>query len=98
MLEQFTIDTFRPLVGESFRVEGDDAPLELELAAVEELGERGDAARSRAPFSLVFRGPVEPVLPQRIYRFENETLGAFEIFIVPIGPDEAGMQYEAVFS
>jgi hypothetical protein len=98
MLEQFTIETFRPLVGRTFRVEGEDARLELELVSADELGKRGDAQRPRAPFSLVFRGPAEPVLPQQIYRFENDALSAFEIFIVPIGPDAAGMQYEAVFS
>jgi hypothetical protein len=98
MLEQFTIDTFRPLVGASFRVEGDDTPLELELVAVDQLGEEGGASSRRSPFSLVFRGPAEPLLPQRIYPFENDALGRFEIFIVPIGPDESGMGYEAIFT
>jgi hypothetical protein len=46
----------------------------------------------------VFRGPAEVVLPQKIYPLEHEALGKLEIFLVPIGPDEAGMCYEAVFS
>lgn len=36
--------------------------------------------------------------PQRIYRFEHGSVGSFDIFIVPIGPDAGTMQYEAVFS
>jgi hypothetical protein len=66
----------------------------VEAASVKSTsGEEG-----RLPFSIVFLGPLEPVLPQRIYRFEHEALGTFELFIVPIGPDESGMRYEAVFS
>jgi hypothetical protein len=33
-------------------------------------------------------------LPQRIFRLEHAELGAFELFLVPIGPGE----YEAVFT
>ena len=95
MLEDFTVTTFAERVGETFRVgDGPDA-VEMELLEandVPRLSEEG-----RVPFSIVFRGPVEPVLPQRIYRFEHDELGSFELFIVPIGPDEAGMQYQAVF-
>jgi hypothetical protein len=38
------------------------------------------------------------VLPQRIYPFEHPDLGAFEVFIVPVGADPDGVRYEAVFS
>lgn len=51
----------------------------------------------RAPFSLVFRDGQQGVMPQSIYRLEHDVLGMFEIFLVPIGPDEQGMRYEAVF-
>jgi uncharacterized protein DUF6916 len=33
----------------------------------------------------------------RIHRVEHEELGALDVFLVPIGPDQAGMCYEAVF-
>ena len=104
MLEQFTLDTFTPLTGQVFkvRVEGAAAPLELVLESVNEIPVSGwrpdDAAEHRKPFSMVFVGPPRVVLPQAIYRFEHETIGAFEIFIVPIGRDESGMRYEAVFT
>ena len=58
----------------------------------------GGAAARRQPFSLIFRGPRAPVLPQRIYRLEHEAMGPLEIFIVPIGPDAEGMRYQAVFT
>ena len=46
----------------------------------------------------MFRGPGEPVLAQRIYPLDNQTLGRLEIFLVPIGPDDEGMRYQAVFN
>ena len=71
----------------------DGLPVEL----VEIYRPGGPPPRGRQPFSLVFRGPRHPVLPQHIYTLTNETLGRLEIFLVPIGPDGAGLRYEAVF-
>jgi hypothetical protein len=52
----------------------------------------------REGFSLIFRGPMTPVLPQATYRFERAGFDPLDIFIVPVGTDEAGMRYEAVFN
>ena len=100
MIEDFDTSTFSGRGGEAFRVLRDDgSTLELEFVSVTPGPVPPDDARGeRTPFSIVFRGPLEPVLPQRIYRFEHDELGSFELFIVPIGPDESGMQYEAVFN
>jgi hypothetical protein len=95
VLEDFTVTTFAERVGETFRVGDGAEAVEMELLEANEAPGRSEAVR--VPFSIVFRGPVEPVLPQRTYRFEHDALGVFELFIVPIGPDESGMQYEAVF-
>jgi hypothetical protein len=99
MLERLTASSFAGRVGEQFGVTLDDRSiLELELVSVAPGPPLTSEAESRRiPFSVVFRGPVEPILPQRIYPLENQDLGAFELFIVPIGPDQTGMQYEAVF-
>jgi hypothetical protein len=96
VLESFTVETFADRVGESFRIrfEPEDA-VEAELVEAQALG---PAERQRAPFSLVFRAPKEPIYPQRIYAVEHDELGSFEIFLVPIASDEAGARYEAVFT
>ena len=52
----------------------------------------------REPFSLIFRSASPVVLPQRIYPFRHETMGKFEMFIVPIARDPAGIVYQAVFN
>jgi len=49
-------------------------------------------------FSIVFRGDSKLTLDQQIYRIKHDSLGDLELFIVPIGPDDDGMCYEAVFS
>jgi hypothetical protein len=69
---------------------------EIVLIEARSLGE--PAGSRRAPFSILFRGPREPVLAQSIYRLDESELGTIEIFLVPIGPDAQGMVYEAVFN
>jgi hypothetical protein len=70
------------------------APLPLELVEVTEK----DPSPKVEQFCLVFRGPLTPHLPQGIYTFEHEKLGEFDLFIVPLGPDSAGMCYQVVFN
>lgn len=52
----------------------------------------------RDPFSLVFRGPREPLLAQATYRLEHAALGPLEIFVVPNASDASGTRYEAIFT
>jgi hypothetical protein len=94
------LSTFEPRLGESFRIALDDGR-RIDVELIEAAASRGSAPPSeglREPFAIVFRGPYEPVLPQRIYRIEHDELGPLEIFLVPIGPDVLGMRYEAVFA
>ena len=49
-------------------------------------------------FSLFFRGPADAPLPQATYALEHDELGKLEIFIVPVGRDEQGTDYEAAFN
>lgn len=96
MLENFTVGTFSGLLGDTFKVHPDTRePLDFELISATELGERPGRGR---PFSIVFRGSGDVLLPQRIYRMEHAEMGSFEVFLVPIGPDEKGLLYEAVFN
>jgi hypothetical protein len=41
---------------------------------------------------------MEPILEQRTYEVEHQDMGLFALFLVPIGPDDEGMRYEAVFN
>lgn len=98
MLESLTHDTFEARRGEVFTVRLEDGQaIETRLAQVQGSTER-TARIGRAPFSLIFRGPLRPILPQRIYTLENAAMGSIAIFLVPLGPESGEMQYQAVFS
>jgi hypothetical protein len=101
-IEWLTHEHFAPLVGEEFVVTvgaGADVAMELTEATVStQPGGRGPEGLERAQFSLVFRGPAAPVLPQATYPVAHEALGDQELFLVPIGTDGAGTRYEAVFA
>lgn len=101
-LARLTVDDFASVVGEVFAIDaGDAGRIELELieaTAHDPAAPAADDSGRRSAFSLVFRGPVDPILAQQICRLENDSLGPLEIFIVPIGRDEAGACYEAIFT
>jgi hypothetical protein len=92
VLETFTAEPFKPLVNERFELEAEDGRVDLELVDVTESATPG--ADRRAPFSIGFSGPPDPILPQAIYRLKHPELGAFDLFLVPI----AAGSYEAVFT
>lgn len=94
-LADLTLEIVQPRVGGTFTIAAEPAPIELVLKTAAALGEWPGG---RQPFSLAFRGPGDPVLPQAIYRLEHAELGALEIFIVPTGRDADGTSYEAIFT
>jgi len=94
-LDEWTLATFKPRVGDAFTIDAAPAPVELVLESATAVGERPDG---RDPFSLVFRGPLAPLLGQAIHRLEHAELGALEIFIVPLGQDADSTSYEAIFT
>lgn len=99
-LDSLGKDDFDPHVGEQFQLElSDEEALALELLSTHPLSSDTVADSKRSPFSLVFRSPGEQRhAPQQIYTVRHPELGPLEIFLVPIGPDEQGMRYEAVFT
>lgn len=103
MLGTVTHDDFAQRLNETFRLDLDTdftglESLELALIEAAKIKTSQDVSNRRAPFSLVFRGPKEPILNQSTYRLDNKAMGFLRIFLVPIGPDAEGMRYEAVFN
>lgn len=99
-LATLTVADFSKIVGSVFRAEIHEGLfIELELVKVTQHDFSGATLpqSARAPFSLMFRGPVGVSAPQRIYKLENDELGALEIFLVPMKPSAEGTFFEAVF-
>ncbi|HEX6390540.1 MAG TPA: hypothetical protein VFZ89_13865 [Solirubrobacteraceae bacterium] len=103
MLEEFTNQTFDALLGQRFEVVPTHGhPFVMVLAECRRVGDMppddlGFAIR-REPFCLLFYTGRDVVVPQQICRMRNRHLGEFSMFIVPVGPDQRGMRYEAVFT
>jgi hypothetical protein len=102
VLEKLTHDDFLKWLHQKYELHHNGATLELQITECRTLPYPGSKGAARTPFAVIFRGPLQPVLPQRIYRLECKpdggSAGPLEIFIVPVGPDAVGMRYEAVFS
>lgn len=97
MLDKLAIEDLRNRVGETFgATAGDGRQLALTLTSVEELS--GSRSGGRTPFSLEFRDEAQNHVPQQTVRMEHPELGAFDVFIVPLGPAPEGMRYEAIFT
>jgi hypothetical protein len=99
-LGQVGLGDFERRIGEAFHiraVSGDAPAVEMRLSEATALGDAPEGT-SRAPFSILFHGPADPTLPQAVYRFEHDELGALELFVVPVEPDAAGPRYQAIFS
>jgi hypothetical protein len=99
MLDQLTHSDFALHLNEVFLIHYDGTQrLETRLIKVKVLGQPYKPGR-REPFSLIFSSPIkDSYLVQGIYPIEHETMGTLEIFISALGPDDEGMNYEAIFT
>jgi hypothetical protein len=104
MLDQVTVADFSPFVKATFRTEVEPGDvLELELIDAQPIGPEPQAREANVPrraYSLIFRGPNDRLLDQRIYSIEHPKLGTLGIFLVPLGPegDPDGLHYQAIFN
>lgn len=86
-------------LGETFRIHVDDGTvIDLELVDVERARSSPSGVPSDSSFSMLFRGPADPLLNQGMIPLHNDTWGTCEIFLVPVSQEQSGTVYEAVFS
>ena len=95
MTERITKEMFAESLKTKFRLQAETSdPIELELVELKE----GTSSPRHEQFSLLFHGPQNSFLQQMIYQLDHEKLGRLELFLVPVGTDQQGFQYEAVFN
>ena len=96
MTKSLTQAKWSELLHQDFRTSVDGQYLlTVQLTSVTGFKHRPDPGREA--YSLIFCGPLKPVLTQRIFRLMNNQIGEADIVLVPIGPHKEGMGYEAVF-
>ena len=93
-MRRLTWDEFANAEGAIYEVELDGGRrVAMTLDRATELPSGG---REGGSFRLEFLGPADPLLPQSIYPFHRGD-DRCDIFVVPIGQDEQGTRYEAIF-
>ena len=104
MLAELTYQDFEKYLNQPFLLRTGEHQIELSLVEVN-FGIKAQRPGDRDSFSIVFKGPNEPVLQQQIYLLENEQLGELEIFLVSVGREggqnmnpEKSLFYEAIFT
>ena len=105
MDELLTHEDFKVALDQSFDLSDDDTRLPLTLIEVKRLRGPQREEDKRDQFSLLFKGPHSPLMPQRMYALRNDTMGELTMFLVPVGRAdgqhqnaEAEVLYEAVFT
>lgn len=97
-MELLTLQYFAGCVGQAFDLTLGESTVPLTLAEATPGTTPILPGMLRAPFSLIFRSGSAIVLPQQIYRLKNASLGALDIFLVPVARDKQGIVYQAVFN
>ena len=97
-LEDLTHEIFAGHLHATFRIHAGDESVEVELIEVETFDLGVQAEGMRQPFSLIFMGSRERVVPEGTYRVESGATGSMEVFLVPIATLGKGQQYQVVFS
>jgi len=99
-LDSLTFSRFQELVNSQFDVTTPAGTQVIELIAATPgpTAKAGSGESSYECFSLLFRGPQEPVLRDGTYTFRHEKLGSFDLFTVPIGKGKNGIEYQVVFN
>jgi hypothetical protein len=75
----------------------ENKPIDAEIIEVIELNTAARDPKLES-FSVIFRSQEQEPVTQGIYRIKHSALGDLNLFLVPIGPDDQGMCFEAVFN
>ena len=96
MLDRLSLEDFSPLVGSEVEVSayGQQARLTIKEAALI----KSPSPRASQPFHLVLSAPAAWRQPQGLFKLAHPSLGEIELFVVPIGPDGGGFNYEVIFN
>lgn len=107
-LSQVTHEYFQQLIDQSFEVKADDQVLTLRVVNVQMLpspkrrtlsGKTVDVETARLPFSVFFRTEGEMGLRQGTYDMTPPDGGEpMSLFVVPLGFEDGGVVYEAIFT
>lgn len=80
--DQLTAQDFAPLVGKVVQLPGSE--MKLTLVALDQHAPAGWEGMARKPFSLILRGPRQPVFPEGSYEFVIDGKLTPMLYIIPV--------------
>ncbi len=90
--------TFSPYVHDLFRTEWSGGEVEIELDEVEPHPGGAIGGSPREPFTLIFLGPRDTMLPEGMYTLAHADLGTVEIYLIPIASMGDRQAYQSIFN
>lgn len=95
MIETLKKTSFDPYLNETFTICSEEhGEIAVELV---QITERNDPRMEN--FSLIFRGTMDKILPQKIHHLKHPKFGEVDLFVVPITYHKHdGMYYQVVFN
>lgn len=99
MAAELTQEEFSRHLHTKFRVVAETPePVELELVEAQGYRPEPHEQQGMERFSAIFSGPPGVFLSQGVYPLTHEQMGDLQLFLVPVGRDDRGFRYEAVFN
>lgn len=96
MSERLDSEDFERQVGHAVTFSAEAISFEAEIKQVDLLTQH--SADGRQPFAVLFSTDHSQAFAQKTYTMQHPEMGDQMIFLVPVGPDETGMCYEAIFN
>jgi hypothetical protein len=98
MGESFDHTTFEPHLHETFRAETTPDPVDLELDEVEVHPGGPTPGTTRQPFTLIFLGPKDRLLPEGLRTLSHDGLGEVALYLIPILSAGERQAYQSIFN
>lgn len=97
MLDKLTIEHFEALIDHDIELRFGE---QVQEARVVEITQRGQPPEDgREPFNVILEsGSNDGYWPQGVHTLVHPEHGELPLFMVPLGPGEAGMRYEIVIN
>lgn len=92
------LEDFASRLNETFSVDVDQGRTPFVLVEAAPLPHQVFNGMVREPFSLIFHSATPVLFPQRVYQMSCPTMSEFGIFLVPVGRNQDGFLYQAVFN
>ncbi|MBL4773233.1 MAG: hypothetical protein JKX98_06435 [Alcanivoracaceae bacterium] len=99
MTKTINKQTFENINNKIFEILFDsENPTSCELIEIKGINTQTVKEGLPEPFSLVFQAAGDTIFEQNTYFVKNNEFKKTPLFLVPIGSDEKGVRYEAIFT